>query len=652
MKNLIFLFAFLPYLAFSQFGLGNPNRTLTELGRQTTARGIVYYAPGPPNTVITWRVNRDTAAYMWVDTLTSRRYEWNHAGNFWATQGIVSGASAPAATTTNGPAVIDNRDALWRSTADNLFYFYDRTNLTWAAFGSGGGGSDDQTLSFTPPNLTIENGNTVDLSDLRARVGGSAAIGVSGDGTPGNPYVITNLGDTDPTNDLTTSTTFAGDVAGAYNNLQLGSGVVGTAEIATSAVTSGKIATGAVGASELASTTVTAGTYGSATQVAQTTFDADGRATGASNVTIAIPSTAVTDFTEAAQDVTGGMVSAGTGISATYSDPAGTLTIANTAPDQTVSLTNGGGVTVSGTYPNFTLTATDASATNELQNLSLSGQALGISSGTGVTLPIVGVSAGAGISVSTASGVATVTNTAAVPTGGTTDQVLAKIDGTNYNTHWVTPSGGGGGGGVASVTGDAVDNTDPANPVVNAIPYVFPDEMEATGNNAFLGGTLECELSNFNQTNTTAASQVPFFGLRAYQSNNDKTFSLGFWEDGGDPFFSLESIGASGDYALNTQFSNYGLNVGIYSGTAPYPSWSLVAQTYLQWLKNGVYLLSVEDDKTAFNTPIQYKNLDTSARNALTPSAGWTIFCTDCTANDSSTGVVQTYNGSTWKNHW
>jgi hypothetical protein len=29
-----------------------------------------------------------------------------------------------------------------------------------------------------------------------------------------------------------------------------------------------------------------------------------------------------------------------------------------------------------------------------------------------------------------------------VPTGGTTSQVLSKIDGTNYNTQWVTPSGG------------------------------------------------------------------------------------------------------------------------------------------------------------------------------------------------------------------
>lgn len=33
-------------------------------------------------------------------------------------------------------------------------------------------------------------------------------------------------------------------------------------------------------------------------------------------------------------------------------------------------------------------------------------------------------------------------------------------------------------------------------------------------------------------------------------------------------------------------------------------------------------------------------------------TAGVEVYCTDCTATDGSTGVKQTYNGSTWKNHW
>lgn len=42
-----------------------------------------------------------------------------------------------------------------------------------------------------------------------------------------------------------------------------------------------------------------------------------------------------------------------------------------------------------------------------------------------------------------------------------------------------------------------------------------------------------------------------------------------------------------------------------------------------------------------------------SQRNAVaSPAAGATVYCTDCTATDASTGVMQTYNGSGWKNNW
>lgn len=43
-----------------------------------------------------------------------------------------------------------------------------------------------------------------------------------------------------------------------------------------------------------------------------------------------------------------------------------------------------------------------------------------------------------------------------VPPGGTAGQVLEKIDGTDYNTQWATPAGGGDVVGPASATADAV----------------------------------------------------------------------------------------------------------------------------------------------------------------------------------------------------
>ena len=56
--------------------------------------------------------------------------------------------------------------------------------------------------------------------------------------------------------------------------------------------------------------------------------------------------------------VTSVAATAGTGISITGSPitSSGTLTITNSAPDQTVALTGGTGITTSGTYPNFTIT--------------------------------------------------------------------------------------------------------------------------------------------------------------------------------------------------------------------------------------------------------------------------------------------------------
>jgi len=53
-------------------------------------------------------------------------------------------------------------------------------------------------------------------------------------------------------------------------------------------------------------------------------------------------------------------ITAGTGISVT--NGAGSITVANTAPDQTVTLSAGTGISVSGTYPSFTVTNTSPSS--------------------------------------------------------------------------------------------------------------------------------------------------------------------------------------------------------------------------------------------------------------------------------------------------
>jgi hypothetical protein len=75
----------------------------------------------------------------------------------------------------------------------------------------------------------------------------------------------------------------------------------------------------------LNTTAVSAGAYGSATAVATFTVDAKGRLTAASNATIAIPSTQVTDFNEAAQDAVGGILTDTTSVDFTYDDAGNTI---------------------------------------------------------------------------------------------------------------------------------------------------------------------------------------------------------------------------------------------------------------------------------------------------------------------------------------
>ena len=252
--------------ARAQYGLGNPNRTMQTLGYQTTARGIVHYASGLPNTTIRWRATKDTSAYLWCDTLTSRLYNWNHTANKWETMGIMEASSAPAATQTNGPATIDNRNAFWRSTSNNDFHYYDRDLSAWTAFGSGGGSADNWG------SQVVEK-----------------AARLTGDGTSGSPL-----------------------------------------DLAQQSATSGQV--------------------------------------------LKWNGSAWAPAADAGTTYTGG-----TGISV-----AGTV-ITNSAPDQTVAITGAGINAVTGTYPNFTVTATevDGSVSNELQTISTGTNTLTLSNSGG-----------------------------------------------------------------------------------------------------------------------------------------------------------------------------------------------------------------------------------------------------------------------------
>jgi hypothetical protein len=144
--------------------------------------------------------------------------------------------------------------------------------------------------------------------------------------------------------------------------------------------------------------------------------------------------------------VTSVAATAGTGISVTGSPitTSGTLNITNTAPDQTVVLNSGTGISTSGTYPNFTVTNTAPD-----QVVALTGAGTTVVTGTYPNFTItstdsttgtvtsVAATAGTGISVTgspiTTSGTLNITNTAP-------DQTVVLNAGTGISTSGTYPN--------------------------------------------------------------------------------------------------------------------------------------------------------------------------------------------------------------------
>jgi hypothetical protein len=83
----------------------------------------------------------------------------------------------------------------------------------------------------------------------------TGGAGISITGNPPN-ITVTNTGDTNASDDLTTTTQANGDVTGVFSNLQIKADAVGASEIAADAVGSSEIATDAVGSAEIAANAV------------------------------------------------------------------------------------------------------------------------------------------------------------------------------------------------------------------------------------------------------------------------------------------------------------------------------------------------------------------------------------------------------------
>lgn len=198
--------------------------------------------------------------------------------------------------------------------------------------------------------------------------------------------------------------------------------------------------------------------------------------------------------------------------------------------------------------------------------------------------------------------------------GGTTGQVL----GVDANGYWVPINAGGGGGGDSSCCTNFDENV---TNVVNGLLETYLDD-----------GIL-------------ASPDGPAASIQYRETKEDG--SGGRLLGNGGFSYMVQSGGYEGDTIL---FSSTGT-------TSPAATEN---DTLIIYQKDTtVYLKSnraivINEGLTVYpNGGVQFYNADSATIYAISsPQTGTTFFCTDCTANDGSTGVKVCYNGALWKREW
>lgn len=413
---------------------------------------------------------------------------------------------------------------------EGQFLYFDGTK--WIASGLGLGTASELDAGVPSGVATLDSGGTVPLSQIPSSIqGGLIYQGAwnastntpaltSSVGTKGHYYVVSipgtinlngitdwNVGDLAVFNgsvweqiDNTDSVVSVNDMTGAV--------VLNYASV-NAPSTTGLNATGTWGISVTGNAaTVTNGVYTTDTGTVTNTMLAGSIANNKlanSSITINGNNTALGGSVNVGT-VTSVAATAGTGISVSGSPITsnGTLTITNTAPDQVVSLTGAGTTSISGTYPNFTVTSNDqyvgtvtsvggtgtingitlTGSVTSSGNLTLGGALSGVNLGTQVTgtLPVdnggtgitafgVGVATALGTNVTGSGGIVLSTSpTLTTPNLGTpTAATLTNATGLPIvNGTTGTLSVARGGTGATSLTGLVLGNGTSAFTTVTA----------------------------------------------------------------------------------------------------------------------------------------------------------------------------------------
>jgi hypothetical protein len=309
-------------------------------------------------------------------------------------------------------------------------------------------------------------------------------------------------------------------------------------------------------------------------------------------------------------------------IANTFTPTTHVSTLSNTGGSLT--LTEGSGITIATTGSTLdgiaTITAVDASTTNEIQNLSLSGQSLGITSGNSITLPVVGIAAGTGLTVSSSTGTHTLslTGQALDLHNLSTTGILALVGTDNIEARsiqsgsGITVTNGNGVGGNISIAATDASVTNEGSLSVGA----------GTGSTSLI------------QSNTSGSNTVTLFAgsnITLTENTGTNTITIASSGGGGTPagsnfnvqFNDTGVFGAESVFTYDT--TNNRLGVGVSPPTAALNSrTTLTAATALSFLAEN----NTGDDviKVKNNGEIQLGNNETYPVFKQSTSATTTSF--------------------------